>query len=155
MTGRRWLDAEEQRAWRSFIEAGALLQDALDRQLRRDAGIPHSYYEVLVRLSEAPGRALRMSALASLSASSRSRVSHAVSRLEERGWVTRRPCDEDRRGQVAALTDSGLAALQAAAPGHVAEVRRVLFDRLQPGQVRALAEIAGAVRDHLLDDPSD
>src|SRR4051812_38104568 len=82
----RWLDAEEQRAWRAFIEAARLLLDQLDRELQRDAGMPHAYYEILVRLSEQADRALRMSELADRSQSSRSRVSHAIARLEEKGW---------------------------------------------------------------------
>lgn len=149
MTDVRWLDADEQRGWRAFLEATALLQEALDRQLQRDAGMPHSYYQVLVRLSEAPQRELRMSALASASASSRSRVSHAVARLEERGWVARRPCDEDRRGQVAVLTPAGSDALAAAAPGHVGAVRRAVFDRLSRPQLQALTDISEMLRDGL------
>src|SRR5436309_2491694 len=119
----RWLTKEEQRAWRAYVEATRLLQDALDAQLNGDAGMPHAYYEILVRLSEAPGRSLRMAELATGTQSSRSRVSHAVARLEDRGWVRREPCASDRRGQVAVLTDEGYDALAAAAPGHAARVR--------------------------------
>src|SRR3954451_11399931 len=112
----RWLDAEEQHAWRAYLTATRGLGDMLDRELQRDSGIPHTYYEILVRLSEAPGRTLRMSDLAFASLSSRSRLSHAVARLEEAGWVRRETCDTDRRGAWAVLTDSGFAALAAAAP---------------------------------------
>src|SRR5690348_11734002 len=115
-----WLSAEEQRAWRAYLEATMLLFDALDRELQRDARMPHAYYEILVRLSEAEGRTLRMSELADRTRSSRSRLSHAVARLEERGWVVRRECADDRRGQLAQLTDEGFAVLAEAAPGHVA-----------------------------------
>src|SRR3954467_13823093 len=97
-TQTRWLSAAEQRAWRTYIEATTLLLDALDRQLQQDAGMPHAYYEILVRLSEATDRTMRMSELADASRSSRSRLSHAVSRLEERGWVERQDCETDRRG---------------------------------------------------------
>jgi DNA-binding MarR family transcriptional regulator len=138
----RWLDAEEQRTWRAFFAATQLLFDRLDRELQHDAGIPHAYYEILVWLSEAPDRSLRMSDLASRTRSSRSRLSHAVARLEERGWVTRRDCDSDKRGQIAALTEDGFAALRAAAPGHVKGVRAHLFDPLTPDQVRQLREIS-------------
>ncbi|MDQ1631942.1 MAG: hypothetical protein QOC80_1914, partial [Frankiaceae bacterium] len=111
----RWLDEEEQQTWRAFLSATQLLFDQLDRELQRNAKIPHAYYEILVRLSESEGRTLRMSQLADSTLSSRSRLSHAVSRLEEAGWVERRSCPTDRRGQLAVLTDKGFAALEAAA----------------------------------------
>jgi DNA-binding MarR family transcriptional regulator len=145
----RWLDDDEQRVWRSFLAATQLLTDRLDQELQRDSGIPHTYYEVLVRLSEVPGRRLRMSELANRSLSSRSRLSHAVARLEEAGWVRRETCDTDRRGQLAFLTDEGFAALEAAAPGHVEGVRTHLFDQLDADQVRQLGEICGAIVTHL------
>ncbi len=138
----RWLDPDEQRTWRAFLGASRLLFDQLDRELQRDAGMPHAYYEILVWLSEAPDRSLRMSDLAHQTRSSRSRLSHAVARLEERGWVRRRDCDSDKRGQIATLTDAGFAALAAAAPGHVEGVRTHLFDPLTAVQVRQLREIS-------------
>jgi DNA-binding MarR family transcriptional regulator len=138
----RWLTAEEQRAWRVFLTACQTLFSVIDGQLARDSKIPHGYYEILVRLSETPGRALRMTQLAEASTSSKSRLSHAVARMEERGWVKRIDCETDRRGQVAQLTDEGFAALAAAAPGHVAQVRRSLIDQLTPGQVEQLREIS-------------
>lgn len=141
----RWLSAEEERAWRAFLAAAATLFSAVEGQLQRESGIPHGYYEILVNLSEAPGRSLRMSQLAEASTSSKSRLSHAVSRLEERGWVERLDCPTDRRGQVARLTDAGFAALDAAAPGHVEQVRRSLFDRITAAQVAQLAAISAAV----------
>ena len=95
--------------------------------------MPHAYYQVLAMLSEAPDRTLRMSQLAELTTSSASRLSHAVARLEEKGWVRRDKHPTDRRGALAVLTDDGWEAVQAAAPGHVAAVREVLFDRLGPG----------------------
>jgi DNA-binding MarR family transcriptional regulator len=145
MMATNWLSAEEQRAWRAYLEATVLLFDALDRQLQRDAGMPHTYYEILVRLSEAEGRTLRMSELADRTRSSRSRLSHAVARLEERGWVVRRDCEDDRRGQLAELTEEGFAILAGAAPGHVGAVRQYLIDRLTPEQLTALAGIGEAV----------
>jgi len=138
----RWLTAEEQRAWRAFLTACQTLFSAIDAQLARDATIPHGYYEILVRLSETPGRALRMTQLAEASTSSKSRLSHAVARMEERGWVKRIDCETDRRGQLAQLTDEGFAALAAAAPGHVAQVRRSLIDQLTPEQIEHLREIS-------------
>jgi DNA-binding MarR family transcriptional regulator len=149
----RWLDADEQRTWRTFLEATRGLMDTLDRELQRDAGMPHAYYEILVRLSEAPKRSLRMSDLAEACKSSRSRLSHAVARLEEAGWVRRQDCPTDRRGQVAVLTDDGFATLESAAPGHVEGVRRHLFDALTAQQVDQLRRISEAVLGSL-DEPS-
>ena len=122
-----------------------LVNEELDRQLQRDSGMPHTYYVVLMKLSEAPDRRLRMSELATALNSSQSRLSHAVARLEERGWVRRRSCAEDKRVNWAFLTDEGFAVLAAAAPGHTEAVRQSFFDRLTPEQVRQLAEICGAV----------
>ena len=143
----RWLDEEEQRAWRAFLRAAAGVDEALDRQLQREAGMPHAYYQVLAMLSESPGRTLRMSELAGLTTSSASRLSHAVARLEEKGWVRRDKHPTDRRGALAVLTDDGWRAIRAAAPGHVAAVREVLFDRLAPGQVTQLRAITDRLAD--------
>jgi DNA-binding MarR family transcriptional regulator len=141
----RWLDEREQHAWRSYLAMTRLLAAQLDRELQRDSSLPHAYYEILVRLSEAPDRSLRMSELAQLSESSRSRLSHAVSRLVEAGWVRREDCVTDRRGAFAILTDHGFAALEAAAPAHVESVRKHLFDRLTSEQVGQLDAICGSV----------
>ena len=144
----RWLDDEQQRAWRALITFVARLEETLDRQLQRDAGLPHAYYQVLAMLSEAPGRTLRMSELARRTTSSPSRLSHAVARLEEKGWVRRQRHPTDRRGALATLTDEGFAVLVAAAPGHVEAVRQLVFDRLDRDQVRQLRTIFA----HLSDD---
>jgi DNA-binding MarR family transcriptional regulator len=141
----RWLTEEEQRTWRLFLQACQSVFAATDAQLARDSGLPHGYYEILVHLSEAPNRALRMTQLARASTYSKSRLSHAVARLEERSWVQRRDCETDRRGQIAQLTDEGFAALAAAAPGHVDQVRRSLMDVLTPDQVQQLGEISAAI----------
>ncbi|GAB3301606.1 MarR family transcriptional regulator [Geodermatophilus aquaeductus] len=150
--GPRWLDAEEQRAWRAWLYSSQLLNDRLDRELTRATGIPHAYYEILVQLSETPERQMRMSELADRCLSSRSRLSHAVSRLEERGWVRRQVCAEDGRGLLAVLTDEGFAALEAAAPIHVEGVRTHLFDQLTPEQVAAMRDLGETLLRHL--DPS-
>ena len=146
MSETRWLTEHEQEIWRSFLSATIGLTDALARQLQRDAGMPHAYYEILVALSEAPDRTLRMSELAGIRGSSRSRLSHAIARLEETGWVRRRWCPTDKRGSYAVLTDKGFAALETAAPGHVTEVREKLFDQLTPAQVEQLGEISAAIQ---------
>jgi DNA-binding MarR family transcriptional regulator len=140
-----WLSADEQAAWRAFLTACQTMFGAVEFQLQHESGLPHGYYEILVRLSEAPGRALRMTQLANASTSSKSRLSHAIARLEDRGWVRRMTCPTDRRGQVAELTDEGFAALAEAAPGHVAQVRRSLIDALTPEQVGQLREISEAI----------
>jgi len=151
MEGTRWLDEDEQHAWRSYLAMTRLLSAHLDRELQRGAGLPHTYYEILVRLSEAPGRSLRMSELAAVSESSRSRLSHAVSRLSEAGWVAREDCETDRRGAFATLTEAGYAALAEAAPVHVDSVRTHLFDRLTPEQVQQLDDICTSVLSGLRD----
>ena len=148
----RWLTPDELDAWLSYVATSTLLESALDRQLQRDSGMPHAYYQILAMLSEVPNRTLRMSDLAAVTQSSQSRLSHAVSRLERNGWVTRMPCPDDRRSTLAHLTDAGFAALAAAAPGHVRTVRAHLFDRLSCEQVAQLRAILKAVLSGLSDD---
>jgi DNA-binding MarR family transcriptional regulator len=141
----RWLTPEEQRAWRAYIAATHLLEDAIDRQLQQDAGMPHLYYSILANLSEAPERRLRMTDLAERSKITRSRLTYAVTRLEKDGLVRREDCRWDKRGSVAALTDEGTAVLERTAPGHVETVRTVLFDQLTEEQVAQLEEICTGV----------
>lgn len=145
----RWLSADEQRTWRAFLAATRQLMDGLDRELQQDAGMPHTYYEILALLSEAEGRTLRMSELAAGCLSSASRLSHAVARLEEAGWVRRERCASDRRGSFAVLTDEGFAALKRAAPGHVATVRAQLFDPLTRAEQRQLRAICEKLADRV------
>ncbi|UNO41496.1 MarR family transcriptional regulator [Streptomyces sp. MST-110588] len=145
----RWLGEDEQYAWQSYLHASTLLEDHLDRQLQRDAGMPHIYYGLLVQLSRAPRRRMRMTELAQNAKITRSRLSHAVARLEKNGWVRREDCPSDKRGQNAVLTDEGMRVLEKAAPGHVAAVRAAIFDRLTPEQVTQLAQICRVVADGL------
>ncbi|MFI7088076.1 MarR family winged helix-turn-helix transcriptional regulator [Streptomyces anulatus] len=137
----RWLTGEEQHTWRAYLHATTLLEDHLDRQLQRDAGMPHIYYGLLVQLSQAPRRRMRMTELARNAKITRSRLSHAIARLEKNGWVRREECPSDKRGQNAVLTDDGYAMLRRSAPGHVEAVRQAMFDRLTPEQVSSLGEI--------------
>ncbi|MEV6794895.1 MarR family transcriptional regulator [Streptomyces sp. NPDC051320] len=137
----RWLTDDEQGAWRAYLQATTLLEDHLDRQLQRDAGMPHVYYGLLVQLSQAPERRLRMTELAMHAKITRSRLSHAIARLERNGWVRRENCPSDKRGQNAVLTPEGMQVLERTAPGHVAAVRQALFDRLSPEQTEQLTEI--------------
>ncbi|WP_328880699.1 MarR family winged helix-turn-helix transcriptional regulator [Streptomyces sp. NBC_00299] len=141
----RWLTPEEQRAWRAYIASAALMEDALDRQLQQEAGMPHLYYSILATLSEAPERRLRMTDLAEGLKITRSRLTYAVTRLEKDGLVRREDCRWDKRGSIAALTEEGMRVLERAAPGHVETVRALLFDRLTPEQVGQLEEIFTAV----------
>jgi DNA-binding MarR family transcriptional regulator len=145
MTRTHWLTPEESEAWINFIDCSTLLGDYLDQQLRRDAGLTHADYSLLARLSAAPDRALGMSSLAEQLKFTRSRLTRAVIRLEESGYVRRRDYPADRRGQLAELTDEGMALLTAAAPGHVTAVRRAVFDALGPEQVEQLATITATV----------
>ncbi len=153
MTEPRWLTDEEQHVWRAYLHATTLLEDHLDRQLQRDAGMPHIYYGLLVQLSQAPRRRLRMTELAKSAKITRSRLSHAIARLEKNGWVRRENCPSDKRGQFARLTDEGMEVLRQNAPGHVAAVRQALFDRLSPDQVKQLGAIMRVMAEGL--EPTD
>lgn len=144
-----WLSDDEQRAWRNLIGVTTLLPSALDAQLRRDSELTNFDYWILAMLSEAPERVLRMSDLADRSNSSLSRLSHAVGRLEERGYVMRSPLADDGRVNVAALTDAGWAKVVDTAPGHVECVRSIVFDGLTTDQVAQMEAICGAILDRL------
>ncbi|MBA8793519.1 DNA-binding MarR family transcriptional regulator [Friedmanniella endophytica] len=143
-TAPRWLDAEQQHAWIGVAAMAIQLPGALDAQLQRDSGLSLFEYFVLSRLSMTSDQTLRMSALAELANGSLSRLSNVVKRLEQRGWVRRSPDPDDGRATVASLTPEGRRRVEEAAPGHVAEVRRLLIDVLNPEQLRAVGE-AGAV----------
>jgi DNA-binding MarR family transcriptional regulator len=144
----RWLDEKEQQAWRAFIAAQRVVNGRIEQQLQRDAGMPHTYFEILVRLSDATDGRLRMSELAVSTLGSRSRLSHAVTRLEKVGWVRREGIESDRRGQVAILTDEGRQKLKETAPGHVETVRQAVFDALTEEQVDQLRDICAALARH-------
>ena len=133
-----WLDGEQQQHWRAYLLGVARLNDVLNRQLERDAGLSLSEYEILVRLSEADGRTLRMSDLAHATMHSRSRLTHTVGRLESQGLVERRSCADDRRGVNCVMTDAGYELLVRTAPGHVRAVREHLVDRLSRDELTAL-----------------
>ncbi|MFG2606933.1 MarR family winged helix-turn-helix transcriptional regulator [Streptomyces sp. NPDC048514] len=141
----RWLTPEEQRAWRAYLAASRLLEDAIDRQLQQEGGMPHLFYSVLANLSEAPDRRLRMTDLAETLKITRSRLTYVVTRLERDGLVRREDCRRDRRSSLAVLTDEGMTVLERTAPGHVGTVRSVLFDRLGPEQVGQLEDICTGI----------
>lgn len=147
----RWLSPGEQSAWRAYLEATRVLMQRLDQQLQGDAGMSLTDYELLVTLDEAPDRRMRMSSLADATMASRSGVTRAINRLVALGWVTRQPCPDDRRGQLAELTDAGRRKLVETSPGHVAAVRDHLFDCLSPRDVERVGQVFGEVRDHLVE----
>jgi DNA-binding MarR family transcriptional regulator len=140
-----WLSQQEQTAWRPIAALLFRLPAAFEAELQKDAGISHFEYLVLSSLSEAPGRTLRMSDLAALASGSLSRLSHVVSRLENRGWVRREACPGDGRYINAVLTEDGWAKVVATAPGHVAAVRKLLVDALTPEQLKDLGAISAQV----------
>jgi DNA-binding MarR family transcriptional regulator len=140
-----WLTDEQQAAWRPFVALLIRLPAALDAQLQKDAGISQFDYLVLSSLSEAPDHSLRMSELAATASSSLSRLSHVVSRLEDKGWVRRQPCPGDGRFINAVLTAEGWQKVVATAPGHVAAVRRLLIDTLTDEEFQALGAISEKV----------
>ena len=147
-TGTRWLDVEEQQAWRSYLRAVRLLDEEMRRGLERH-GLSHPEYEILVRLSESPDRKARMSELASSVVSSRSRLTHTVARLQQAGLVDRRACPDDRRGVECVLTDEGFAVLDAAAHTHVQDVRTLLLDAMSREEFLALGRSLGKVADRI------
>ena len=140
-----WLTPDERRAWIALMALVEVLPATLDVQLKRDGGVNHFEYQVMAGLSEAPEQAIRMSDLALFASGSLSRLSHAVGRLEKRGWVLRRPCASDPRYVEAVLTDAGRRVMEDIAPGHVAEARRLVMDALTPRQVTQLETIARRV----------
>jgi DNA-binding MarR family transcriptional regulator len=145
-----WLNAQELEAWLALAGLMTRLPALLDGQLQRDADLSFYDYMVLASLSGAPERTRQMSELASMTSSSLSRLSHAASRLEQQGYLTRSRCPGAvGRTTNATLTDAGLAKITDAAPGHVQAVREFLFDALTPRDVAALARIGRRVRPHL------
>jgi DNA-binding MarR family transcriptional regulator len=140
-----WLDETEARAWRGYLRMRTLLQAQILRDLAGESGLSGPDYDVLSNVSEAPGRRARLGDLAARMAWSSSRLSHHITRMERRGLVTREDCASDGRGAFVVLTDAGWRAIQAAAPGHVASVRRHFIDLLSREQLDALAEISQTV----------
>ena len=140
-----WLDGDEMAAWMSLLTTVIRLPAALDRRLQLDAGLTHFEYQVLAGLSEAPDRTLRMSVLAGFTQAQLPRLSQVATRMERRGWLRRRPDPTDGRYTLATLTEAGWDKVVASAPGHVEEVRRLVFDPLTKAQLRQLNEISRRV----------
>jgi DNA-binding MarR family transcriptional regulator len=143
MTEPRWLSPDEMNAWVRFIAVVERLPGVLDTQLQHDAELTHFEYFTLAMLSEAPEMTLRMTALAALTNATLPRLSHVVSRLENRGYIRRAACAEDRRATNATLTEEGWQKVQATAPGHVAKVRETVIDPLDARDVGDLERIMG------------
>lgn len=141
----RWLNAEEEAAWVLLTGLMLKLPSAVDTDLRRRSGVSYFEYLILSCLSEPEDRTLLMGDLATLANSSPSRLSHAVGRLETRGWIVRHTDPANARFTLARLTDAGFAFLAAAAPEHVETVRSLVFDALEPEQVEQLKSIAASI----------
>lgn len=144
-----WLSDEEQAAWRGLLRMHERLNAALSRQLMAEAGLSAQDYAVLVALTDTPDGNLRPGDLARELGWEKSRLSHHISRMTDRGLVRRARCETDQRGWYLTITDEGRDAIEAAAPGHVAAVRRAFVDRLTPVQLRTLTTIAEAVLEGL------
>ncbi|HEX8008577.1 MAG TPA: MarR family transcriptional regulator [Trebonia sp.] len=144
----RWLTADEQNAWRAYLRLAKLLMRQLDRDLH-PFGLSTNDYEILVELSEAPGHRLRMTELADLTAQSRSRLSHQITRMEAKELVRRDACDGDKRGMFAVITPRGMNTIERVAPYHVESVRRHFIDQLAPEQLGALNEAYQPVLEQL------
>jgi DNA-binding MarR family transcriptional regulator len=153
MTETRWLDVDEQRAWRAYQRMQGQLASRLNRQLQVDARLSLADYEVLVALTDTEGGYLRPFELQQLLHWEQSRLSHHLTRMQRRGLVERRECTEDGRGAFIVLTESGRRTIESAAPGHVAAVRQLFFDGLSPDEVRALERLSTHVLDRLDAEP--
>ncbi len=141
----RWLDEREARAWRSLQSMQMRLEGELARQLAVGSGLSYPDYVVLVALTDRADGRMRLFELGDVLGWEKSRLSHHVRRMTERGLVDKQQCDSDRRGAFVVITDAGRQAIEAAAPGHVAAVRGLFVDRLTPSQLEALSEVAEAV----------
>lgn len=149
MTQPRWLDEREQRAWRGFTQLNRRLTRVLGQRLARDSALSLADYELLVPLSEAPGGQLRARDLGRVVDWEKSRLSHHLTRMEQRGLVERRECPTDARGAFIAMTSAGRQAIEVAAPQHVADVRDTFIDLLSAAEIEALAAITERVLDRL------
>jgi DNA-binding MarR family transcriptional regulator len=149
MAAPRWLDEREQRAWRGFTQLHRRLTKVLGQQLTRDSGLSAADYELLVPLSEAPDDRLRARDLARMVDWEKSRLSHHLTRMEQRGLVARRECPTDARGAFISLTAAGRRAIEGAAPQHVETVREHFIDLLTDDEIDILTGITDRVLGHL------
>lgn len=152
MSEPRWLNADERRAWLALMSVNTLLPAALDSQLHSAGKLSLFDYHVLAMLSETESRFLPMSELAARTSASLSRLSHVVTKLQNRGWVERRPHPGDARVTTAHLTDAGMDTIVGLAPGHVESVRALFLDALSEEDVADLARIGEKIVSRLDDD---
>jgi DNA-binding MarR family transcriptional regulator len=145
----RWLDERQQRAWQGYLQLNQELIAVLEQRLARESGLSGADYRVLHPLSEASGGLMRARDLGTEIGWDRSRLSHHLSRMEQRGLVTREECTEDARGLMVRLTKVGRRAIEQAAPGHVDAVRHYFFDQLSDDEVETLAAVFERVLDNL------
>jgi len=144
-----WLNADEMRLWRTFLETNSRVMQAIESDLKNaDAGLALDDYEVLVYLSESPDHRLLMSDLSDRLLNSRSRLSQRIDRMQKRDLVAREACPEDGRRTWAVLTPHGRATLDAEAPGHKDSVRRHLMGALNAKQIKTLGDLLNRVADH-------
>jgi DNA-binding MarR family transcriptional regulator len=146
---RHAFDSDQRSLWRAYMRGSALLREALNKDIEAQAGMSLNEYEVLERLAEAPGGAVRMAALADCLVHSRSRLTHTVHRMESRGLVERRACEADGRGVYCAITPLGEQTFDAAEPGHAASVRAYVFDRLTPDELAVMGRVMGRIAEDL------
>jgi DNA-binding MarR family transcriptional regulator len=150
MAQSRWLDEREDAAWRGLLGMHARLTAELARRLAAESSLSYPDYEVLVALTDQPEAQLRVFELAEQLGWEKSRLSHHITRMADRGLVRKVPCKDDRRGSFIAATARGRREIEAVAPGHVAAVRELFIARLSGAQLDALARIAGRVVDPLV-----
>jgi DNA-binding MarR family transcriptional regulator len=154
VTEPRWLDDREMRAWLGYRRMRLLLDLQIDRELMSQSALSEPDYDVLSNLSQTPGRRMRLGDLAAHMRWSKSRLSHHVTRMQQRGLIDREECADDGRGSMLVLSRKGLQAIKAAAPGHVASVRAHLIDLLSDEEIDTLANITERVLAHLSDQSS-
>ncbi len=147
----RWLTPAEESAWRKYIVASRRLLEALDDDLSRN-GLSLSDYEILVHLSDAQDRRLRMSDLADKTILSRSRLSHRIKYMEGKGWVERQKCATDKRGTWAVMTTKGWNSIVKAAPDHVESIRKRFIDQISKADQVNIANAFEKVEDNLRKD---
>jgi DNA-binding MarR family transcriptional regulator len=152
MDGERWLNDDEARVWRAFVALSAGVKGNIDTMLKESSGIAIGDYEVLVHLSESPGRRLRMKQLSARTMHSRSQLSQRVDRMVSRGLVERERCEDDARGMWAVLTDVGMETIERAAPIHVKHVRELFIDLVDPELLPTLYDVFHVIASHSLTD---
>jgi DNA-binding MarR family transcriptional regulator len=146
----RWLDQRQQHVWQAYLHLNQHLFSVLEQELVRDSGVSGSDYKVLRPLSEEPGGVLRARDLGQEIGWDRSRLSHHLSRMEQRGLVSREECSEDARGLMVRLTDAGRKAIEGAAPEHAESVQRYFFDLVSNEELQTLAAVFDRLLDNLM-----